>query len=238
MKESFILRKSDARKFKRLTDEQLGKLIRVLYAYEFEEEEPDEDIDPVIGVAFDALAERLDADREAYNKKCEENRKKAESRWNKEKGSMPEHAAALQEDTEVCQSMPEHTEACHSIPSDTALCLSDTDTDIKEKDTLTGIQKEKRVLFKPPTVDEVREYAVEYSREHGKEPINAERFCDFYASKNWMVGKNKMKDWKAAVRNWMNDDSSKSSRAARAAPAANFRQRDSSYTKMMEDGNW
>ena len=27
-------------------------------------------------------------------------------------------------------------------------------------------------------------------------------FVDFYESKNWMVGKNKMKDWKAAVRTW------------------------------------
>lgn len=31
----------------------------------------------------------------------------------------------------------------------------------------------------------------------------AQAFLDFYDSKNWMVGKNKMKDWKAAVRNWM-----------------------------------
>ena len=32
--------------------------------------------------------------------------------------------------------------------------------------------------------------------------MDAEAFCDFYASKNWMVGKNKMKDWNAACRNW------------------------------------
>ena len=31
----------------------------------------------------------------------------------------------------------------------------------------------------------------------------AEKFVDFYSSKNWMVGKTKMKDWKAAVRNWI-----------------------------------
>ena len=32
--------------------------------------------------------------------------------------------------------------------------------------------------------------------------IDAENFLDFYESKGWMVGKNKMKDWKAAVRTW------------------------------------
>ena len=47
--------------------------------------------------------------------------------------------------------------------------------------------------FKPPTVQEVQEYS---------STIDAERFCDFYESKGWMVGKNKMKDFKAAIRNW------------------------------------
>lgn len=51
--------------------------------------------------------------------------------------------------------------------------------------------------FVPPTVEEVKAYA----SEHGYK-IDAERFVDFYASKGWMVGKTKMKDWKAAVRNW------------------------------------
>jgi hypothetical protein len=32
--------------------------------------------------------------------------------------------------------------------------------------------------------------------------VDAQRFVDFYESKGWMVGKSKMKDWKAAYRNW------------------------------------
>lgn len=51
--------------------------------------------------------------------------------------------------------------------------------------------------FKPPTVEEVHEYCCERMNN-----VNAEAFVDFYASKGWMVGKNKMKDWKAAVRTW------------------------------------
>ena len=54
-----------------------------------------------------------------------------------------------------------------------------------------------REKFIPPTVDEVREYC--QSRNNGIDP---EAFVDFYASKGWMVGKNHMKDWKAAVRTW------------------------------------
>lgn len=51
--------------------------------------------------------------------------------------------------------------------------------------------------FVPPTVDEVRAYAQEKGLK-----INADRFVDFYSSKGWMVGKSKMKDWRAAVRSW------------------------------------
>ena len=51
--------------------------------------------------------------------------------------------------------------------------------------------------FVPPSVQEVRDYA----KSKGL-PIDAERFVDFYTTKDWMVGKNKMKDWQAAARNW------------------------------------
>lgn len=57
--------------------------------------------------------------------------------------------------------------------------------------------KNERNIFKPPTVEEVRAYC-----EERKNNVNAETFVDFYQSKGWMVGKNKMKNWKAAVRNW------------------------------------
>ena len=51
--------------------------------------------------------------------------------------------------------------------------------------------------FKPPAVDEVRAYCNER-----KNDVDAQSFVDFYESKGWLVGKVKMKDWKAAVRTW------------------------------------
>jgi len=53
--------------------------------------------------------------------------------------------------------------------------------------------------FTPPTFAEVTVYCRE--RNNG---INAQLFIDFYSSKDWMIGKNRMKDWKAAIRNWEN----------------------------------
>ena len=74
------------------------------------------------------------------------------------------------------------------------------------KDSIGKDKGEKRKRFTPPTVEEVRAYCEE--RNNGIDP---ERFVNFYSSKGWMVGKNKMKDWKAAVRTWekMNSDFAK-----------------------------
>ena len=52
-------------------------------------------------------------------------------------------------------------------------------------------------VFIEPTVKEIQS---EFSE------LDAQRFHDFYSSKGWMIGKNKMKDWKAAARNWMSRD--------------------------------
>lgn len=57
--------------------------------------------------------------------------------------------------------------------------------------------EEKNKKFTPPSLKEVIEYCNE--RNNSVDPDN---FINFYESKGWMVGKNKMKDWKAAIRTW------------------------------------
>lgn len=51
--------------------------------------------------------------------------------------------------------------------------------------------------FTAPTIEEVKNYCIER-----KNRVDAERFVDYYTSNGWLVGKNKMKDWKASVRTW------------------------------------
>lgn len=60
-----------------------------------------------------------------------------------------------------------------------------------------SVRGEKTKHFIPPSVEEVEQYCLERSNN-----IDAQSFIDFYESKGWMIGKNKMKDWKAAVRTW------------------------------------
>lgn len=51
--------------------------------------------------------------------------------------------------------------------------------------------------FAPPDIQEVKDYCQER-----KNTVDYQKWHDFYTAKGWMVGKNKMKDWKAAVRTW------------------------------------
>ncbi len=73
----------------------------------------------------------------------------------------------------------------------------------KDLTTNKECKKEKNVKnkessrFTPPTLDEVSSYCEERNN-----TIDAEGFIDFYEANGWMVGKNKMKDWKATIRNW------------------------------------
>lgn len=57
--------------------------------------------------------------------------------------------------------------------------------------------EEKKPRFYPPTLEELKKYIAD-----NKYNVDPERFIDYYTANGWTVGKNRMKDWKAAVRNW------------------------------------
>lgn len=86
-----------------------------------------------------------------------------------------------------------------SNPPETS-CNTDIDID---KDIDIDIEKKKkagepaRARFTKPTLEEIQAYC----RERGN-GVDANRFVDYYEANGWKVGKNPMKDWKAAIRNW------------------------------------
>lgn len=73
---------------------------------------------------------------------------------------------------------------------------TETETETETEKKGRGERKNDK-RFAPPTVEEVRQYITERGSS-----IDPERFVDFYESKGWMVGRNKMKSWKACVRTW------------------------------------
>lgn len=73
----------------------------------------------------------------------------------------------------------------------------DRDKDRINIETKVSNGADKSTRFVPPTLTEVQDYIQKNSYS-----VDASTFIDFYTSKGWMVGSNKMKDWKAAVRTW------------------------------------
>lgn len=123
--------------------------------------------------AFEPIKDDLDAMREAYENRCRVNAE------NGAKGGRPRK-------TEKTDSVIEKPNKAYSE--------SESDSDLK-KDISKDISKKR--VFQKPTVEEVREYCCDR-----KNSVDPQRFVDYYESNGWMIGKNKMKDWKAAVRTW------------------------------------
>lgn len=110
------------------------------------------------------------------------------------KGGRPITKKEPSDNQNITESYP-----CDNRPVTKAEPNVNDNVNVNDKKKDTKVSKEKSL--KPPTVENVREYCQE-----GGYKVDPEYFVDFYASKDWMVGKNKMKDWKAAVRNWVRND--------------------------------
>lgn len=98
--------------------------------------------------------------------------------------------------------------SCNDYSNGTVTPSNDVDKDIdkdkeedkegeREEETPQAVKEPKRKRFVPPTLAEVQAYCIE--RKNGVDP---QRFIDYYEARGWMVGKTKMKDWKAAIRTW------------------------------------
>ena len=102
----------------------------------------------------------------------------------------------------VPQDMIDFVTACRQ-PVDS---LSDPDIVKYSKVKLSkGESKVKQAVFNPPTPDEVQAYLDSQKAKF----FDGEQFCDFYTARGWLIGKNKMKDWRAAVRTWIRRDKEK-----------------------------
>lgn len=73
----------------------------------------------------------------------------------------------------------------------------DIDIEIEKERDNSADKPRTRARFTAPTLEEVKAYCDE--RKNGVDP---QRFIDYYSSNGWKVGRNPMKDWKAAVRTW------------------------------------
>ncbi len=160
-----------------LDDEERGRLFTALLIYSHTG-----DASELTGnerFVFPTMRDQIDRDLKKYQAKCERNRIN---------GSKGGKANA----TERYRTPPKEKEK------------EKEKTKTKEKENIEGVpggtpadKPPKTRAFVPPSVEEVRVYCLE--RGNGIDP---QYFVDYYDSNGWMVGKTKMKDWKATVRRW------------------------------------
>lgn len=97
----------------------------------------------------------------------------------------------------ICMQMQADENMCNQMQAD-APDIRYSIFDNRYSDSRTNRESGARdTRFTPPSLDDVAEYCRER-----KNNVDPEAFVNFYASKGWMVGKNHMKDWRAAVRTW------------------------------------
>ena len=128
-----------------------------------------------------SIQAQIQRDVEAYQTKC------ATNKVNGSKGGRPPKKPAV---------IPE-TEGFSEEPTKAKEKRKEKKEKEREKDNTVADKPPTHSRFSPPTIEQVQAYCTEKGYR-----VDAERFVDYYISNGWMVGKNHMKDWKAAVRTW------------------------------------
>ena len=166
-----------------LSDAECGRLFKACLAYSKFGEAPK--LGGNERFVFPIMRGQIDRDKAAYEEKCAQQSKNASKRWNKNNAN--EYGG-----------MPSHADDA-----------KDKDNG-KDKDKDKDKDKESRAAarFAPPTLEDVAAYC----RERGN-AVDPQRFIDYYTANGWVVGKNRMEDWRAAVRTWEGRDRKGSSKA-------------------------
>ena len=165
----------------KLSDAEAGQLFKALLEYADSGQDPK--LEGSLYAVFAIMQNQLDRDTEKYVQKCER------LRQNGSKGGRP----VRDKEPNGNQEKPNGYSLEPKKPD------TDTVTDTVTDSNIGSIADKPPSLhrFTPPTVEEVRAYCTEKGY-----TVDPKRFVDYYTSNGWRVGKNPMKDWKAAVRTW------------------------------------
>ncbi len=177
--------------------------------------EPVLDLDAAADMAFSFIRERMDRDSAAYMEKVEKRREAGKLGGRPKANGFSEK----QEKAKKANGFSEKQNNPDTVP------VTDT-VSVFEKES-----KEKSLRFSPPA----RQDVADYCKEKGFSDFDVERFVDYYTSNGWMVGKSKMKDWKAAVRNWARAGTAPRPNNTRGNKFSNFEQRQYDYDALETD---
>lgn len=179
-KDTFILNTDLDEKTQTLSDKEVGQVFRKILKYV--KEEPLPKLEKHLEMVFSFIKVDLDKNLKKYQDRCEKNKRIAQKRWEENNANE-------------CERIQTHTNDADN-DNEYEYEYESSKEDIKEK-----INKKKK--FIKPTFEEVSSYCLERNNK-----VDAQRFIDYYEANGWKVGRNSMKDWKAAIRTWEKNDGS------------------------------
>lgn len=177
MRDSIVFYDSWGRMICDLPNEQAATLIKMVFNYTFNDLVSESD-DITVNAIFGMIKEKLDEDAD----KWEETR-----RARSEAGKRGNAVRWGNRKTSQGDNLPSQKIAKIAVSDSVSVSVSDKDI--------------KRSRFTPPSLDDVSNYV----KDKGYN-VDPEAFIDFYTSKGWKIGKDTMKDWRAAVRTWARRD--------------------------------
>ena len=198
MREYFCAYHSMLDATRKLSDAEVGRLFRGLLHYSATGEQPD-NLQGREEIVFDIFSQQIDREVEKYQAACERNRRNGATGGHSPRlGATGGHS---QQEKEKEKDKEEEKE--------------------KDKDKRGSVRATR---FTAPTLDEVKAYA----EGKGYTGFNAEKFIAYYESNGWKVGRNPMRDWRAAVRNWATRDNEQPAGRAKEwkNPTLNYKQRE------------
>ena len=149
-------------------------------------------------VLYSMLVKRLESTEDIYEARSKGGKKGMQNRWGKNNNDKTS-------DNSVSNSVITDSEYPTATANTTATTTASSTASASVKESMGGTPmppacavNKKLTRFVKPTEDEVREFC----REKGYVKVNAADFIDYYESNGWMVGKNKMKDWRRTVSRW------------------------------------
>lgn len=177
-----------------LPDELRLKIDDAMKRFVLYGEEPDDPM--IIYSMFGLMRNRAEADMQAYEQKCEQNRRNIQNRYDRTQSNTNEY---------------DRTQSNTNATNKNKIKETIKEKEIKKKSAL--------MRFTPPTLDEVREFIAD----NGYTLVNAEAFYNHYEAIGWKVGKNAMKDWHAAVRGWQSREKAPAPKVAEQPQGKRYR---------------
>ena len=139
---------------------------------------------------------RCEKEIKAFKKKAKVNKE------NGAKGGRPPVFKGIEDNPEKTQTVSSHNPDV-TLNTNHKPLTNNQEPLLKDNVAIAPVGQKKSKRFTPPLPQVVANYMIERELSFNEAVKQSNSFVDFYESKGWMVGKNKMKSWQASARNWL-----------------------------------